>query len=339
AWEFDSKPRDESFTDGAVECDVSALFARTKELADDVAACHPKILIEQLITEHGAARAVYKNSSGVTVRTTEGCYAFSLMYSAHEGEKATSFFYGDVMLKDLDRRVIDCAFIERELSAVENQLDPTVLEGKFTGTVVLAPGALSELVLSPLYDSFVSDACLIDGTSIWKDKLGEQVADTCFTLSFAPRAEDVVCGSRYTGEGYRAEDCDLIRGGKLVSFALSQYGANKTGGVRAGNLSWNPRIPAGDKSLDEIVAGIERGVLVMRFSGGEPASSGEFSGVAKNSFLIENGKLAGALNETMISGCIPDMLMNIRAISSDVLRDGMSALPYVAFDGVTVSGK
>ena len=77
----------------------------------------------------------------------------------------------------------------------------------------------------------------------------------------------------------------------------------------------------------------------MRFSGGQPAPSGEFSGVAKNSFLIENGKITGALTETMISGCGPDMLNSIRDISSELLKDGSVSLPYIAFDGVTISGK
>ena len=101
----------------------------------------------------------------------------------------------------------------------------------------------------------------------------------------------------------------------------------------------NMVIPAGKKSLDEIIGEIDRGVLVMRFSGGEPASSGEFSGVAKNSFLIEKGKIAGALSETMISGCVPEMMNRIRAVSSDLLKDGYLSLPYIAFDGLTISGK
>jgi PmbA protein len=61
--------------------------------------------------------------------------------------------------------------------------------------------------------------------------------------------------------------------------------------------------------------------------------------VAKNSFLIENGKIAGALSETMISGCVPDMLMQIRGISSDLLKDGNVSIPYIAFDGLTISWK
>ena len=77
----------------------------------------------------------------------------------------------------------------------------------------------------------------------------------------------------------------------------------------------------------------------MRFSGGQPASSGEFSGVAKNSFYIENGKIAYALTETMISGNAAEMLMNIKEISKDTLVDGEVSVPYVAFEGVTISGK
>jgi PmbA protein len=295
--------------------------------------------MEQMITSHDAYRSIYMNSNGVIYRPTAGSYSFSLMYSAHEGEKSTSFFGSDVTLAVLDKPVIECAFIDKELSQIENQLDPEPLSGKFTGTALLAPAALSEIVLGTIFGNFVSDSSLIESTSIWKDKLGEKVADECLTVSLKAGGEDIVIGQRVTGEGYPAEDFDVIRDGKLVNFCLSQYGANKTGGKRAGNSAGNVVIPAGIQSLEKIIAGIDHGILVMRFSGGEPAPSGEFSGVAKNSFLIENGKLGAALTETMISGCVPDMLNNIRAVSTDLLKDGSVSLPYIAFDGVTISGK
>ncbi|MBP5728940.1 MAG: TldD/PmbA family protein, partial [Clostridia bacterium] len=107
----------------------------------------------------------------------------------------------------------------------------------------------------------------------------------------------------------------------------------------SGNVGRNVHVAGGDKTLDEIISGIDKGLLVMRFSGGQPAASGEFSGVAKNSFLIENGKIKNAVTETMISGCVPDMLMNIREISKDVSNDGSNSLPFIAFDGITISGK
>lgn len=339
AWQFCDEPTDVSYTQGAPECDTEMLFSRTRELLKDIEVRHPKILVEQMITSHDSYRSIYMNSNGVVYRPTAGSYSFSLMYSAHEGEKSSSFFGSDVTLAKLDKPVIECALIDRELSEIERQLDPEPLNGKFTGTALLAPAALSEIVLGTIFGNFVSDSSLIEGTSIWKDKLGEKVADERLTVSLKARGEDIVIGQHVTGEGYPAEDFDLIRDGKLVSFDLSQYGANKTGGKRAGCSGGNVFIPAGNQSLDEIIAGIDHGVLVMRFSGGEPAPSGEFSGVAKNSFLIENGKLGAALTETMISDCVPEMLNNIRAISSDLLKDGANSIPYIAFDGVTISGK
>ena len=339
AWEYAEGPVEQEFTDGAPDCDTDKLFERTKELLETIRLRHPKILMEQMITEHDAGYEVFMTSRGVTYRTRSGAYSFSLMYSGHEGEKSTSFYGSDIKLKDLDKPVIECGFIERDLAMVEKQIDPKTLEGKFTGPVVLAPYALAEIVLWTIIGNFVSDSCLIDGTSIWKDKLGEQVADPAFSMSFEPYNEDVVVRSRHTGEGYPTEDFDLIRDGKLVSFVLSQYGANKTGGKRSGNTGSNMRIKAGEKTLEELISGIEKGILVMRFSGGQPAPSGEFSGVAKNSFLIENGKITEALSETMISGCVPEMLKNIHGISSDVLTDGDGSLPYIAFNGLTISGK
>ena len=339
AWEFARGPLEESYTDGEPVCDTDALFFRSRELLENITERHPKILMEQMITEHEREKCVYGNTQDVLYRTESGCYRFSLMYSAHEGEKSSSFYGSDVTLAKLDRPVIDCALIERELAAVEKQTDTRALEGKFVGSVVLAPMALAEVVLSTVMQSFLSDSSLIDGSSLWKDKLGQTVADERLTFSITPRSPEVVAWPRFNDEGYLTGDCDVIRDGKLQRFLLSRYGANRVGGERAPSTGSCVAVKPGTETLAEMVKGISRGVLVMRFSGGEPASSGEFSGVAKNSFLIEDGRITDALAETMISGCVPEMLRSIRGISSDLLKDGSVSLPYIAFDGLTVSGR
>ena len=339
AWEFAQGPVEKEFTDGTPVCDTDRLFARTKELLESIREKHPKIIMEQMITSHDSGTEIFMTTNGVVYKTLSGAYGFSLMYSAHEGEKSTSFYGSGVVLKTLDKPVLEANMLEWELTKIEEQLDPRPLDGKFVGPVVMAPMALGEIVMGTIMGSFVTDGCLIDGTSIWKDKLGEQVADPRFSVSFEPYNDAVVVRDRHTGEGYPTENFDLIKDGRLVSFCLSQYGANKTGGKRAANNANNVMIAGGDQTLDEIIAGIDRGVLVMRFSGGQPAASGEFSGVAKNSFLIENGRIKCALTETMISGCVPEMLMKIRGISKERPCDGANCTPFIAFDGITISGK
>ncbi len=339
AREYAPGPVERDFTLGTPEPDREALFARTREFMGDAAARHPKLLMEQLITYHHRTQKVYMNTNGVTYRTLSGSYELGMTYSAHDGEESTAMYGGSLTTRTLDRPFIDCALIDREMGEVEAQLGATPLTGKFTGTAVFAPQCLAGDVFAQALSNFASDTALLEGTSPWRDSLGKPVADERVTLALAPNDDRLVSFQRYTGEGYPAEDCHILKNGVLESFWLTQYGANRTGFTRAGNTSLSMIVEPGDAPLADIIAGIERGVYLMRFSGGQPAASGEFSGVAKNGFLIENGRLTRPLTETMISGNLADMLKNVRAVSRETLSDGDVVMPYMAFDGVTVSGK
>lgn len=338
-WELAKDVGERHFSRGALVPDTEKLFFRTKELAEDIKKRHPKIIIEQMITEHICSKGVYMSTTGNCYTSESGKYVAELMYSAHEGDKSTSFFGSDVTVTDLDSPFIDCAFIERELTDVENQVDSSSTEGKFTGTVIFTPACLVSTVFGNVCNNFVSDSSLLEGTSLWKDKLNKKVADERITVSFKPSDKRIVNGEVYTGEGFISKDYDLIKNGVLNSFMLSKYVANKTGNERAGNDSFAIIIESGETPLDEMIKGIERGVIIGRFSGGKPGANGEFSGVAKNGFMIENGKITHALSETMISGNLDDMLNSLVAISKETLIDGTVVAPYMAFDGITVSGK
>ena len=143
AWEIASTPCEKEFRDGAPEADLDKLFMCTEELLNDVRKRHPKIMMEQMITEHDHVRSIYANSFGTVYKKDSGAYSFSLMYSAHEGEKGSSFYGSDVRTDNLDRPVIECALIDKELTDVENQIESQPVEGKFTGTVLYMPGCLA----------------------------------------------------------------------------------------------------------------------------------------------------------------------------------------------------
>ena len=338
AWAFAEKSENGTFTEGSPEADLDLLFDRTEELMNDIKAQFPLILMEQMIVTHKKRHTVFKNSFGVEYEVLSGNYEIELMFSAHEGEKSSSFFGSGVYTDRLDTPFMELGTIREDLANVSKQLDTKPLEGKFTGVAVLPPSSLGTFIGSAL-SNFTADGTLLDGTSPWKDSLGKVVADSAITISAAPLDERIVCGERFTGEGFLSENYDIIKDGVLESFMLSGYVANKTGLPRAKNSSYAIVMKPGDTPYADIIAGIERGILVGRFSGGEPGTSGDFSGVAKNSFLIENGKITCALSETMISGNLGDLLKNVAAISSEVVCDGATVLPYAAFGGVTVSGK
>lgn len=338
AWEIAPTFGERDFTAGTRTPDVERLFMRTRELAETVAERYPKILMEQMIVDHTGWEVVYADSSDNLYTDDGGSYNVGLMFSGHEGEKSSSFFDVGFSTASLDEPFISCGSAESLLESAEKQITTEQVEGKFVGTVIFTPECAAELI-SSIVDNFASGNALIEGTSIWRDKLGEVVADESISIALAPHTDSILHREEYTSDGYPTENFHLIENGVLKSFVASAYAAKKAGVERSANTSSAYVMEAGETPLSELISGVERGLLVPRISGGHPASSGDFSAVAKNSFLIENGKIGPAVSETMISGNLAEMLMHPAGRSAERIANGSTLLPYLAFSGITVSGK
>jgi len=222
------------------------------------------------------------------------------------------------------------------LSQSEQSLDPLAVEDKFIGKIIVTP-VCYDLIWHTIIDCFLSERSLVEGTSRWKDSLETKVADSGLTFRAVPLHQGIVAGERFTPDGYESRDTDIIRDGVLKSFALSLYGANKTGKPRALNSAFeNIEVMPGNTPLEKMIKSVDRGVLLNRFSGASPGPGGDISGIAKNSFLIEKGVIKGALKETMVSFNILDVLGKIE-ISREKCFNGYTILPWCCFDGITVS--
>lgn len=338
AWDIAPKQENRLFTEGSPTPNTELLFERTRELLEDIKSRHPRIIIEQMIVVHVKQNDIYLDTNDTEYELVSGKYEVSLMFSGHEGEKVTSFFGTDVSTDNLDKPFIEMGSIEKDLTDVENQLNTVPLTGKFEGVAVLTPSCLMSIMYS-IISNFAASSVILDGTSVWKDKIGKQVADKRITISFNPLDERIVCSERFTEDGFISENFDFIKDGILENFVIPLYVANKTGYERAKNSSYSLVIEGGDIPIDDIIKGIKKGIIVGRFSGGDPSINGDFSGVAKNSFLVEDGKIVGAVNETMINGNLAELLNNLVAISKETVQEGSTVLPYMAFDKVIISGK
>ena len=140
----------------------------------------------------------------------------------------------------------------------------------------------------------------------------------------------------------------------LQGFLYDTYTARKAGRASTGNglrgsYSGLPGVhptnlvvggPA--TPLADIVAGIERGVLVTDavgvHSGANPIS-GEFS-VGISGILIEDGELTTPVREVTLAGDIIGMLTSIRALGDDArwVPGGSILTPSVVIDGMAIGG-
>jgi len=332
------KQENQVFEAGVYEPDMDLLFARTKELAEDIKKEFPKIQVMLMMVSHEKIHEIYWNTNETEFEKYYGCYNMAVEFSANDGEKTTSLAYASIRTANLDKPFIEMAAVRRQLADTVKQLDVKPMQGKFEGTVVLTPSCTDEF-LTYIASNFVSDSVILEKTSIWLDKLGKQVADPRITVTFYPMHEQIVSGERFTYDGFVSEPEDFIKDGVLSSFKTTLYVANKCGVKPAKNTSYCMVMQPGDVAFEDIIKNTKQGLLLGGFSGGQPGTNGEISGVAKNSFLIEDGKITDAVNEVMITGNLADMIQNVVAISKETLAEGTSVMPYLAVNGVVVSGK
>ncbi len=326
------------FRQGTQEADLDGFVARIREFLDTVAKDYPKVRIMTAIGSFDKWHWLSRNTNGTEFEGFGGQYGFMIEICASDGDKTTGLDYTGVGLKSLDKPLIEIGEIRKKLEDIQNSIHPDTLEGKFEGTVILTPGCTAEFLFT-LLQNYIGARVVMDGTSLWLDKVGEQVADEKLTVALKPYDERIINGERGTNDGFLSEDVTFIEKGVLKTHWLNLYAANKTGRPVVKNTGSDLVVEPGDTALADMIASVKKGLILGGFSGGEPGTNGEFSGVAKNSFLIEDGKIRNAVTETMVNGNLGEIVKNIRAISKELCIDGGMVVPYIAVDGIVISGK
>ena len=326
-----------SFSHGPEKPDRQLMFSRLQEFLAYSAKAYPKTIIEEVNFSFTKRHSILANSNDVLMSSMHGMYDFSVMFTSKDGVNTSSFNYTYFQDTHLDKPLHQCGSVDRLLRQSAEQIHTHPLPRNFTGKVVFTPDSLSSIIGTAM--SFISDVPLITGTSLYKDKLGTAIADSRLTLHAAPHSPLLPAGPDFTSDGYQTEDVTVIDKGVLSSYLLSLYGSRKTGLERAKNGGSNWIVDAGNQSFDEMIGSIDEGLLLCRFSGGNPSDNGDFSGVAKNSYYIRDGKIQFPVSETMVNGNIAAMLHAICGITSQRVMTGYTLFPWVCFDGIQVTGK
>jgi PmbA protein len=95
----------------------------------------------------------------------------------------------------------------------------------------------------------------------------------------------------------------------------------------------------GERTLEEIVAETDRGLLVTELIGmGFNPVNGDYSRGAAGMW-IEGGEIRHPVEEITIAGHMGDMLTHIDAVARDILWLGRVASPAVRISRMTVAGE
>ena len=218
-------------------------------------------------------------------------------------------------------------------------------------TVVLDPFVTAQFL--SVISSTLNGEAVVKGRSLFRDRLGEQVAASGVTLVDDPTNPLAYTATDVDGEGLAARRNVLIDDGVLQQFVHNSYSARRahvssTGNATRGGFAGTPGVGClalslvpGTKSQDELIAGIDRGLLVQQMQGlhsGVNPISGDFSTGAAG-LLIDNGAVGAPVREVTIASTLQKMLLDIAEIGGDIdwLPMRSAGMSLVITD-VTMSG-
>lgn len=207
------------------------------------------------------------------------------------------------------------------------------------------------------FSSIFSADSVQKGLSLLKDKIGEEIANPILTIVDNPYLKDGFASKYFDDEGTSTKDKKVIDNGILTTYLHSWKTSKKDGVESTGNasrssykstLSISPSnfyVEKGDKSFEDLISGIEKGVYIINVAGlhsGLNPVSGDFS-LSAHGFEILNGKINRPVNQITIAGNFYEVLKNIDAIGNDLKfgfpGDSYFGSPSVRIDKISVSGE
>jgi predicted Zn-dependent protease len=211
------------------------------------------------------------------------------------------------------------------LEKAESSRQPVAIEpGKYT--VILEPAASIELLQNMIFNM---DARQTDEgrTFLAKPgggtKLGEKLVDERVTIYSDPTHADVPSAT-WGGDGRPQERVMWIEKGVVKNLAYSRYWAQQKG-VKAVPFPNNGIMEGGEASLEDMVRGTARGVLVSRtwYIRTVDPQTLLYTGLTRDGlFYIENGRIKHAIKNFRFNESPVIMLNNLEALGKPVRING-----------------
>ncbi|MBI5001650.1 MAG: TldD/PmbA family protein [Euryarchaeota archaeon] len=331
------------------ECEAQgsdAIFEQATEMLRAARGHDRRVVVDGgLLNGTVGERAIF-SSHGIQASERESLYNCFLIAFARDGQDVGSFdhiYEGAHRLRDIDGAGIGLRLAKRVVKSLGAKRTHS-----FKGTVLMAPSTV-QAVLTYTMESSIDANNVQKGMSKFAGKIGKPVGSALLNVVDDGTLPGGLGSSSFDREGLPHKRLPIISKGTLRAFIHNSYTATKGGCPSTGHAYGAQRnvlmigatnfiVMPGRNSKNDLIGETKKGVLVTRFSGSSETESGDFSGVVKGGFLIENGEITRPLKETLIAGNSFDLLNNLSGVSKDVENSYNHRLPYMRFEGVTVTG-
>lgn len=209
-----------------------------------------------------------------------------------------------------------------------------------TGTYPVLFDPMTARSLIGHFVAAVSGRALYRRASFLMDCLGEQVFSPGIDLNEYPHTSKALGSAPFDAEGVATRSRSLVADGCLEGLVLDSYAGRRLGRPTTGNADGvhNLTLAPGHYGFDELVAGMERGLVVTQLMGqGVNLVTGDYSRGAAG-FWVEQGRIVHPVEEITVAGNLAAMFRNIAAVGHDVDTRGTICTGSVLVDGMTVAG-
>lgn len=221
-----------------------------------------------------------------------------------------------------------------------------------SGTVTLVLEPRMAATLLGVVAGTLNGEAVLKGRSPFADRVGEQIASPLLTLVDDPTDPESLGADSHDGEGLATRRVPLVEGGVLQGFlhntmtgrragvpstASAVRGYRSTPGVGAQALAVTP----GQGTLDDLIAGVDHGVLVQSMTGlhsGVNPVSGDFS-VGVEGVMLRDGARAEPIREATAASTLQRLLLDVSAVGGErEWTPGGTGAVALVVPGVTLSG-
>jgi predicted Zn-dependent protease len=308
---------------------------RAQVAADSIQPARAESITAAGFFQDNTSFAAMMNSNGLFAYNRSTGMNFSVTMRTEDGTGSgyVSRDYNDVDRFDsaaASKIALDKAVMSKEARAVE--------PGKYT--VILEPEAAIGLLQNMLFNMSARQAD--EGRSFLAKagggtRLGEKIVDERVTIYSDPTHPDVPAPG-WNQDGRPAQRTAWIENGVVRNLFYDRYWADKQG-VEATPAPSNGIMEGGAASLDELIAGTQRGILVTRlwYIRTVDPQTLLYTGLTRDgTFFIENGQIRYPIKNFRFNESPIIMLNNLEALGRP-MRTGGNLVPPLKVRDFTFS--